>query len=95
MSYAHQIYNMAETDKVLVSVVSDNVLNHQGSHVSASHCQAGQGGRVYDLKKNIIAYSKRSRKNILSITKKKERIVYCVKKSLGNLLICYKKSKDD
>lgn len=70
--YEHQIYNMAETDKVLVSVVSDNVLNRQGSHVSASHCQAGQGGRVYDLKKNIIrAYSKRSRKNILSITKKK------------------------
>ena len=67
----HQIYNMVETDKVLVTVVSDNVLNNQGSYVSASHCQSGQGGKVYDLNKKIIrAYSKRSRKNILSITKK-------------------------
>ena len=66
-----QIYNMVETDKVLVTVVSDNVLYHQGSYVGASHCQAGQGGKVYDLNKKIIrAYSNRTRKNILSITKK-------------------------
>jgi nickel-dependent lactate racemase len=48
-------------------VVSDNVLNHQGSHVGASHCQEGQGGKVYDVNKKIIrAYSKRNRKRVLS-----------------------------
>ena len=68
-----QIYNMVATDKVLVTVVSDSVLNRAGSHVGASHCQDGQGGKVYDLNKKIIrAYSNRTRKNILSITKKKK-----------------------
>jgi hypothetical protein len=73
LSEYEQIFNMVETEKVLVTVVSDEVLNHQGSHVSASHCQVGQGGKVYDLNKKIIrAYSKRNRKHIRSITKKKK-----------------------
>lgn len=68
----HQIYNIVVTDKTLKTVVSDNVLYHRGSYVGASHCQAGQGGRVYDLNKKIIrVYSKRNRKRVLSITKKK------------------------
>ena len=50
----HQIYNMVETDTKLKTVVSDNVLYHRGSHVGASHCQSGQGGKVYNLNKKII-----------------------------------------
>jgi hypothetical protein len=63
---------MVETDNILKTVISDNVLYHQGSYVGASHCQSGQGGKVYDLNKKIIrVYSKRNRKRVLSITKKK------------------------
>lgn len=35
---------------VLKSVVSDNVLNHHGSHVSSAHCQAGQDGKLFEMK---------------------------------------------
>jgi ligand-binding SRPBCC domain-containing protein len=40
-----------DNSRVLASVVSDAVLNHQASHVSAAHCQAGQGGQLYDIVK--------------------------------------------
>ena len=45
----HQIYEIKKTSKKLSSVVSDAVLNYNGSHVSASHCQEGQGGNVYEF----------------------------------------------
>jgi hypothetical protein len=72
----HQIYNIVVTDQTLKTVVSDNVLHNTADlarRVSSSHCQAGQGGRVYDIDKKINrAYSKRNRKRVLSITKKKK-----------------------
>ena len=40
---------MEETERTLPSVVSQNVLLQQGSWVSASHCQEGQGGKVYKI----------------------------------------------
>jgi hypothetical protein len=86
----HQIYNIVVTDKTLKTVVSDNVLNHRGSYVGASHCQEGQGGKVYDIDKKINrAYSKRNRKNILSITKKKRG--YISKSKSSKLKINHKK----
>ena len=67
-----QIFNLIKTDKKLASVISENVIKTI-DFVSALHCQAGQGGYVYDVDKKIIrAYSKRNRKNILSITKRKK-----------------------
>jgi hypothetical protein len=35
--------------QLLKSVVSDKVMRHRGSHVSASHCQEGQEGRLYEM----------------------------------------------
>ena len=90
----HQIYNMVETDKILKTVISDNVLYHQGSYVGASHCQSGQGGKVYDLNKKIIrAYSKKNRKRVLSITKKKRGYISKSKSSkIKSSLLRKKKS---
>jgi surface protein len=68
-----KIFNLVNTEKILKSVVSYNVLMLRGSYVSASHCQAGSGGVVFDVDTKIIrAYSKRNRKQILSITKRKK-----------------------
>lgn len=47
----YRIYEIIDTGKVLKSVVSYQVLNNMTSYVGASHCQAGQGGRVYHLRK--------------------------------------------
>lgn len=47
----YRMYEIIDTGKVLKSVVSYQVLNHLTSHVGASHCQAGQGGRVYKIRK--------------------------------------------
>ena len=47
----YRIYEIIDTGKVLKSVVSYQVLNNMTSYVGASHCQAGQGGRVYQLRK--------------------------------------------
>jgi hypothetical protein len=41
------IYDPNKTN--LQSVVSDKILNHNGGHVSASHCQAGQEGKLYEM----------------------------------------------
>lgn len=67
-----QIYNIIRSsEKKLASVVSINIfdLNGTGSY----YCQAGKGGYVYELKKVVRAYSKRTRKNIPSIPKKKSK----------------------
>lgn len=47
----YRIYEIIDTGKVLKTVVSYQVLNNMTSYVGASHCQAGQGGRVYKLRK--------------------------------------------
>ena len=95
--FKQQIYNMVETDKVLVTVISDNVLNHRGSRVGASYCQSGQGGKVYDVDKKIIrAYSKRNRKDILSITKRKKGYFSKSKSSkIKNSILKKKKSNSN
>ena len=68
-----KIFNLVNTEKILKSVVSYDVLMLRGSYVSASHCQAGSGGVVFDVDTKMIrAYSKRNRKQILSITKRKK-----------------------
>jgi hypothetical protein len=67
-----QIFTIVPTEKKLESVVSVNVLENLSNGIGASHCQEGQGGYVYEFKKIVRAYSKRSRKNIPSITKKKK-----------------------
>ena len=41
-------YKLEETDKNVVSVVTKRVLK-SGDYVSGSHCQAGQGGKIYKL----------------------------------------------
>jgi len=47
------IYVLEETEKMIPSVVSLNVLLQQGSWVSAAHCQEGQGGKVYEIFKVV------------------------------------------
>jgi uncharacterized protein YjbI with pentapeptide repeats len=42
-------YTLVATHKEVVSVVSADVMDHAGSFVGASHCQDGQGGRVYRI----------------------------------------------
>jgi uncharacterized protein YjbI with pentapeptide repeats len=42
-------YTLVATHKEVVSVVSADVIDHAGSFVGASHCQDGQGGRVYRI----------------------------------------------
>ena len=92
----HQIYNMVETDNILKTVISDNVLYHQGSYVGASHCQSGQGGKVYDLNKKINrAYSKRNRKRVLSITKRKRGYISKSKSSKIKSSLLRKKKKSN
>jgi hypothetical protein len=67
-----RIFNLVKTEKILKSVISQNVIQTL-DFVSASHCQSGSGGFVYDVNTKFIrAYSKRNRKRILSITKKKK-----------------------
>ena len=64
----HQIYELVKTDKKFVSTVSHAVLFDQGTYVGARHCQAGQGGIVYDVVK-VHKGPKKSRKNIPSLPK--------------------------
>jgi len=45
----HQYFRLEATSKSLLAVVSDSVLNHRGSWVSANHCQDGSGGKVYKI----------------------------------------------
>jgi hypothetical protein len=67
-----KIFNLVKTEKKLESVISQNVIQTL-DYISASHCQSGSGGVVYDVDTKFIrAYSKRNRKRILSITKKKK-----------------------
>jgi hypothetical protein len=69
----HQIYEIQKTSKKLNSVVSDAVLNHSGSHVSASHCQEGQGGNVYEFIRIFgVNKSSKSRK-IRSLSRSKSK----------------------
>ena len=66
-----QIYNIIRSEKKLASVVSMNVFDNNGT--GSYYCQAGKGGYVYELKKVVRAYSKRSRKVVLSIPHKKSK----------------------
>jgi len=45
---SHQLFFVLETSEMVVSTVSLEVLEG-GSHVSASHCQEGQGDTVYSI----------------------------------------------
>jgi hypothetical protein len=58
-----RMYEIVSTEAVVVSVVSYQVLNGS-SHFSSSHCQAGQGGRIYKLNKirNIVSKTTNKRK---------------------------------
>lgn len=47
----HKLYEISETPETVVSVVSRQVLKHHVNMVSGSHCQAGQGGKLYQLKR--------------------------------------------
>jgi uncharacterized protein YjbI with pentapeptide repeats len=47
----YRIYEIIDTGKVLKSVVSYQVLYGMTDYVGASHCQAGQDGRVYKIRK--------------------------------------------
>jgi hypothetical protein len=59
-----RMYEIVSTEAVVESVVSYQVLNGLSSHFSASHCQAGQGGRIYKLKKirNMVSKPTNKRK---------------------------------
>ena len=59
---------MVKTNKIFVSSVSHAVLFENGSYIGARHCQAGQGGVVYDVVK-VHKGPKKSRKNIPSLPK--------------------------
>jgi hypothetical protein len=58
-----RMYEIVSTEAVVVSVVSYQVLNG-ASFFSSSHCQAGQGGRIYKLNKirNIVSKPTNKRK---------------------------------
>jgi uncharacterized protein YjbI with pentapeptide repeats len=47
----HHLYDLENTGETLVSVVSRSVLKSYTHMVSGSHCQEGQGGPVYRLKR--------------------------------------------
>jgi len=75
----NKYYIVEATNETLPSVVSDNVINHQGSWVSASHCQDGQSGKVYILKilkpnfqEGGRKYIKNSKKHISKKNKKRK-----------------------
>jgi hypothetical protein len=83
----HQIYEIKKTSKKLNSVVSDAVLNHGAQWVSASHCQEGQGGNVYELirifgvkkssksrKKRSLSRSKSKKSNTSTYTSKRRKM---------------------
>ena len=62
----HQYFRLEGMKKELNAVVSDAVLNHGSSYISAMHCQEGQEGKVYQILKSyphIVT-------NSLNITKK-------------------------
>jgi hypothetical protein len=46
----NQYFIIEKTNDSLDSVVSNNVLYHEAEWVSASHCQEGQGGKIYIIK---------------------------------------------
>lgn len=50
----HHFYDLEETGETLVSVVSRSVLKLYTDMVSGSHCQEGQGGPVYRLKRVVV-----------------------------------------
>ena len=47
----HQYYKLEPTAETLPSVVSYNIYYNHGSWVSGSHCQNGQGGKVYIMRR--------------------------------------------
>ena len=47
----HKLYEVVATEHTVPSVVSRQVLKHHTNMVSGSHCQEGQGGVVYVLKR--------------------------------------------
>ncbi len=47
----YRVYQLVDTKVVLNSVASYQVLAELTSYVGASHCQSGQGGRLYELRK--------------------------------------------
>jgi uncharacterized protein YjbI with pentapeptide repeats len=47
----YRIYEIIDTGKVTNSVVSYQVMNHLTNYVGSSHCQKGQGGRIYKIRK--------------------------------------------
>jgi hypothetical protein len=47
----HKLYEIVETPRTVASVVSRQILKHQVNMVSGSHCQDGQGGKIYQLKR--------------------------------------------
>lgn len=57
----HKLYEISETPETVTSVVSRPVLKHHVSMVSGSHCQAGQGGKIYQLKRVRLATPPRTR----------------------------------
>lgn len=57
-----RIYEIVSTQVVVESVVSYQVLNG-ASHVSSSHCQAGQGGIIYKLNKIRNKHTKKRKRN--------------------------------
>ena len=58
----NRMYEIVPSEGVVESVVSYQVL-HGASHVSSSHCQAGQGGRIYNLNKIRNTNTKKRKRN--------------------------------
>ena len=50
----HQYYMLEPTYEILPSVVSYNIYKNGGMWVNGSHCQEGQGGKVYIMRHVII-----------------------------------------
>jgi len=64
-------YTLVATHKEVVSVVSADVMDHAGSFVGASHCQDGQGGRVYRIMVATLGQpSPKPRKTRLKLTRR-------------------------
>lgn len=47
----YRIYELVPTEKDIQSVVSFQILLEMTDHASASHCQSGQGGKMYKIRK--------------------------------------------
>jgi hypothetical protein len=70
------MYEIVPTETVVVSVVSFQVLNGLTRYISSSHCQAGQGGRIYKLNKLVSKHTNKRKRNLAGgrcLSKKKTK----------------------